>query len=63
LEGLKAEPVDEKLRGYKSNSLQHATRLNIKRIPKIMLKYRPNGRRQIRSPLNRLSDEDKTGIF
>ena len=39
LEQVKVEPVDEKLRRYKSNWL-HVTRLN-NRMPKIMLNYRP----------------------
>jgi len=41
LEELKAEPADEELRRYKSNRLRHVTRV----MPKIMLNYRPNGRR------------------
>jgi len=45
LEQLRVEPVDEKLRRYKSNWLQHVTRMN-NRMPKIMLNYRPNGRRR-----------------
>jgi len=44
LEKLKVEPVDMKLRRYKSNWLQHLTRTN-NRMPKIMLNFRPNGRR------------------
>jgi hypothetical protein len=43
-EDLRVEPVDEKLRRYKSNWL-HVTRMN-NRMPKIMLNYRPNGRRR-----------------
>jgi hypothetical protein len=38
--------VDEKLRRYKSNWLQHVTRMNNK-MSKIMLNYRPNGSRQL----------------
>jgi hypothetical protein len=47
LEELKLEPVDEELRRYKSNWLRHVTRMNKKRnyMAKIMLNYRPNGRR------------------
>jgi hypothetical protein len=39
LEQLKLEPVDKKLRRYKSNWLRHVTRVN-NRVPKIMLNYR-----------------------
>ena len=35
-EDLEVEPVDEKLKRYKSNWLRHVTRLN-NRMPKIML--------------------------
>jgi hypothetical protein len=34
LEELKAEPLDERLRRYKSNSLQHVTTMNNNRMPK-----------------------------
>jgi hypothetical protein len=40
LEGVKVEPVDEKLRRYTSNWLRHVTRTN-NRMPKIRLNYRP----------------------
>jgi hypothetical protein len=43
LKELKKEPVDEKLRKYKSNWLQHVMRVNNNRMPKIMLKYRSDG--------------------
>jgi hypothetical protein len=42
LEQLKVEPVDEKVRRYKSNWLQ-ATRMNNNRMPNIMVNYTPNG--------------------
>jgi hypothetical protein len=41
LEGLKVQPVDEKLRRYISNWLQHVTRMN-SRMPKIRLNYKSN---------------------
>jgi len=41
LEGLKVEPIEEKLRGYKSNWLRHAATMNNKIMPKIMLNYKP----------------------
>jgi hypothetical protein len=34
LEELKIEPVDEKLRRYKSNWLRHVTRMDSNRMPK-----------------------------
>jgi hypothetical protein len=58
---LKVGPVDEKLIGYKSNSLQHVTRLNYNRMPKTVLNYGPNGRRRLGRPLKRLLDDTKTG--
>jgi hypothetical protein len=45
LEELKVEPIDEKLRRYKSNWLRHVTRMNNNRVSKIMLNCKPNGRR------------------
>jgi hypothetical protein len=63
LEELKVEPVEEKLRRYKSNCLQHVTRMNNNRMPKIMLTYRPNGRRRLGRPLKRLSHEAETGLL
>jgi len=32
------------------------------RMPKIMLNYRPGGRRKLVSPLRRLLDDGKTGL-
>ena len=62
LEVLKVEPVDEKLRRYKSNWLRHVTGMNKKRMPKIMLNCRPNGRRRLGRHLKRLVDEAETGL-
>jgi len=62
LEALKAEKADDKLRGYKSNLLQHVTRMNSSRMAKIMLNCRPNGRRRLGRPLERLLDEAETGL-
>jgi hypothetical protein len=65
LEELKVESVDKKLRRYKSNCLRHVTRMNNNnnnRMPKIMLIYRSNGRRQLGRPLKRLLDEAETGL-
>jgi hypothetical protein len=62
LEELKVEPVDEKLRRYKSNWVWHVTRMNNNRMSKILLNYRSNERRRLRRPLKRLLDEAETGL-
>ena len=54
LEGLKLEPVDKKVRRYKSDWQGLVTRINNNRLPKIMLNYRPNGRRLIGRSLKKL---------
>jgi len=59
---LKVEPVEEKLRRYKSNWLLHVTRMNNNRMPKIMLNYRPNGQRRLGRLLKRLLDEAEAGL-
>ena len=59
LEELKVETTDENLRRYKSNRLRHLIRMNNNRIPKIMLGYRPNGRRRLRRHLRKLFEEVK----
>jgi hypothetical protein len=61
-EGLKAEPVEEKLRKYKSKWLRHVTRMNSNRMPKIVLNYRTNGRRRLARRLKRLLEEAKTDL-
>jgi hypothetical protein len=63
LEDLKAEPLEEKLRRYKSNWLRHATRINSSRITEIMLNCGPNGRRRIGRPLKRILQEAETGLL
>jgi hypothetical protein len=51
LEDLKVEPVNVKLRGYKSHWLRHVTRVN-NRMQKVTMNYRPNGRRQLGKPVD-----------
>ena len=41
-EQLKVQPVDKELRRYKSNWLQHVTKMNKNRMPKIRLNHRSN---------------------
>jgi len=62
LEELKADPVEEKLRSYKSNCLQHVTRMDSSRMARIVLNCRPNGRRRLGRPSKRLLDEAETGL-
>jgi hypothetical protein len=63
LEELKVDPVDEKQRRHKSSWLQHVTRMNNNRILKIMLNYRPSGRRRFGSALIRLLGEAETALL
>jgi hypothetical protein len=53
---LKVEPVDKKIRKYNWNWLRHVTRMKNNMMPKIMLDFRPNGRRQLGGPLMSLLD-------
>jgi hypothetical protein len=46
LEKMKVEPLDEKLRRYKSSSVRHVTRMNKNMVTKITLNYRPHGKRR-----------------
>ena len=62
LGGLKVESVDEKLRRHKSNWLWLVTRMDNRRMPKIMPNYRPNGRIRLGRPLKRLLGEAETGL-
>jgi hypothetical protein len=62
LEELNVEPIEEKLRRYKSNLLRFVTRMNNKPMPKIKLNCRANGRRRLGSPLKRLLDEEETDL-
>jgi hypothetical protein len=62
LEEFTVEAVDEKLRRYKSKWLRNITRMNNKRIPKIMLNYRPNGRRRLGRSLKRVLEEVEIGL-
>jgi hypothetical protein len=63
LEEFKVEPVDEKLRRYKSNWLRGATRINNKKMTNTTLKYRTNGRRQLGRTLKRKLDDAATRLL
>jgi hypothetical protein len=60
IQGMRKEQVDEQLSRYKSNWLRHVTRMN-NSVSKIILNYRPNGRRGLGRPLKRLDDAE-TGL-
>ena len=62
LEKLQVEPVDEKLRKYKSNWLRYVTKMDTNKMPELMLNYLPNGRRPLGRPLKRLLDEADSGL-
>jgi hypothetical protein len=60
VEDLKLEPVYKKPRRYKSDWQRHVTRMTSNTMQKVMLNFRPIGRRRIRRPLKRLLDEAET---
>jgi len=62
LEGLKVEPVDEKLRRCTSDWLWQVPRMNNNRMPKIVMNFRSNGRRRHGRPLERLLEDAETGL-
>ena len=47
LEEIKVESIGKKLRRKKLNWPRHVERMNSNMMPKIMLNYRPNGRRRL----------------
>jgi len=57
---LKVEPVDDKPSRYKYSWPRCVTRMNSSRMAKIMLIYRPNGRRRLGRPMKRLLDVVET---
>ena len=62
LDELKVEPVVETLRRYEWNCLRHVAKMGNNLIPKILLNFRPNGRRWLGRPSKRLLDEAETGL-
>jgi hypothetical protein len=59
---LKAKSFDENLRRYKTNWIQHLTRMDSNRMAKVMLNYGQNRRRRLGTLLNRILDESETGL-
>jgi hypothetical protein len=62
LEELNVEPLNEKLRRYKSKLLRHVTRMNSSRMAKIMLNCRQNSQRRLGRSLKSLWDEAETDL-
>jgi len=59
---LKITPILDKLLEYKRNWIQHINRMPRNRLPKVMKRYSPTGRRNHGSPLKRLLDTwDRNG--
>ena len=55
-EELELTPVLHKLLEYKRNWIQHVNRMPRDRLPRIMKRYSPTGRRNRGRPLKRLLD-------
>ncbi|KAJ4440667.1 hypothetical protein ANN_08814 [Periplaneta americana] len=62
LEQLEVESVEEKINRYKLNWLDHVRKMENSRSPKIMMQYKPRGRRRPGRPLRRLLDGAETGL-
>jgi len=54
--GLKITPILDKLLEYKRNWMQHVNRMPCNRLPRIMKRYSPTGRRNHGRSLKRLLD-------
>ena len=55
-EELKITPILDKLLEYKRNWIQHVNRMPRNRLPRVMKRYSPTGRRNHGRPLKRLLD-------
>jgi hypothetical protein len=53
---LKITPILDKLLDYKRNWIQHINRIPCNRLPRVMKRYFPTGRRNYGRPLKRLMD-------
>jgi len=59
---LKITPILDKLLEYKRNWIQHVNRMPRNRLPRVMKRYSPTGRRNYGRPLKRLLDTwDRNG--
>ncbi|KAJ4452290.1 hypothetical protein ANN_03810 [Periplaneta americana] len=53
MEELQLEPVINHVKNYRNNWINHLHRMHRDRIPKVMLHYRPNGKRSLGCPKKR----------
>ncbi|KAJ4435845.1 hypothetical protein ANN_18464 [Periplaneta americana] len=53
MEELQLEPVINHVKHYRNNWINHLHRMRRDRIPKVMLHYRPNGKRSLGRPKKR----------
>ncbi|KAJ4444085.1 hypothetical protein ANN_05874 [Periplaneta americana] len=53
MEELQLEPVINHVKHYQNNRINHLHRMHRDRIPKVMLHYRPNGKRSLGRPKKR----------
>jgi hypothetical protein len=53
---LKITPILDRLLEYKRNWIQHVNRMPYNRLPRVMKRYSPTGRRNHGRPLKRLLD-------
>ncbi|KAJ4441754.1 hypothetical protein ANN_11612 [Periplaneta americana] len=53
MEELQLEPVINHVKHYQNNWINHLHRMHRDRIPKVMLHYRPNGKRSLGRPKKR----------
>ena len=59
---LKITPILDKLLEFKRNWIQHVNRMPLNRLPRLMKRYSPTGRRNHGRPLKRLLDTwDRNG--
>jgi hypothetical protein len=57
LKELKTEPVMGKILKYKNNWIEHVSRMQRDRIPKLLKNYKSRGRRNRGRPMKRLLDD------
>jgi hypothetical protein len=57
IQELQVAPIINKIQNYKTKWIQHVSRMDDQRYPKIMLQYQPREKRRLERPLIRLLDD------